>query len=362
LSKVTDDLSFRLTIPTKVFYVLNSPALHLEGQHDLDLKLLNGALRMQSYGDYTLDLTDGKVNLDLKVIIYVNGKFDVTAAGLDVSFGQLALNSTQAFSNGNPLNWTEFNRDIKNVFDAVWKQVKPKVDAKFLETAKEVLKYCNIYTLADGDYSCIGPIGGKSMSEMRSEEIRTLMTTSDISMTCPAKPTEAPFDGSYMLYSENITDWGLWDTGVDRCPQGSFANGFQLKTEQFKGPADDTALNAIRLFCAGTSESVISKEGPWGKWGNVFTCENGGRIKGFQLRSEDGGKRDDTAANNFRAVCTTGSLDGDGLEFGSWRQIHTCADNFAVCGLKTQVEPDQGPLIDDTSLNNIAVLCCPTAA
>jgi hypothetical protein len=359
LFKVSDDLSFRLTIPTKVLYALQAPAIHLEGQHDLDLSLMNGMLRLQSSGDYTLDLTDGKVNLDLKVIIYVNGRFDVTAAALDVSFGQLALNSTEAFANGAPLNWAEFNAGIKELFDAIWKDMKPKIDAQFLETAKEVLKYCNIYTLADGDYSCIGPIGGKSMKEMRMEETMTLMNPT--ALTCPAKPTLPPHDGSYLIYSENVTEWGIWGAEVDKCPEGSFANGFQLKTEPFMGARDDTALNAVRLFCEGTAESVTSREGVWGSWGKAFFCENEGRIKGFQLRSEEGGKADDTAANNLRVVCPSGSIDGDGLEFGSWRGIHTCVDNFAVCGIKTQVEPDQGPLIDDTSLNNIAFLCCPVA-
>jgi len=135
---------------------------------------------------------------------------------------------------------------------------------------------------------------------------------------------------------------------VDRCPEGSFANGFQVKTESYQTPfSDDTAMNALRLFCSGTEESVTSNEGGWGVWGNTYRCDSDGVIKGFQLRIEEGGEPDMTATNNIRILCSdnpNGSIEGDGLGFGLWRNIFICGDGFAACGIKTQVESDQGPL------------------
>jgi hypothetical protein len=153
-------------------------------------------------------------------------------------------------------------------------------------------------------------------------------------------------DGSYLIYSDNITSAGKWAKEVDRCPEGSFANGFQVKTEKFQSPfVDDTAMNGLRLFCSDSDASVTSNEGVWGDWKNTYKCDNEGQIKGFQLRSEDGGQVDNTAANNIKMICTSGEThEGDGLQFGSYRGIHVCADNFVVCGIKTQIEPDQGPM------------------
>ena len=47
------------------------------------------------------------------------------------------------------------------------------------------------------------------------------------------------------------TSWGSWGT-TEWCPTGTFAHGFKLKMESYQGSAvykDDTALNAIGLYC-----------------------------------------------------------------------------------------------------------------
>ncbi len=65
---------------------------------------------------------------------------------------------------------------------------------------------------------------------------------------------------------------------------------------------------------------------------------------GFQINVESyQGSGDDTATNNLRIKCSNGQfLEGDGMDFGIWREIHFCPDQHAFCGLQTQVETYQG--------------------
>ena len=47
------------------------------------------------------------------------------------------------------------------------------------------------------------------------------------------------------------TSWGTWGI-TEWCPAGTFAHGFKLKMESYQGSDyydDDTALNAIGLYC-----------------------------------------------------------------------------------------------------------------
>ena len=47
-----------------------------------------------------------------------------------------------------------------------------------------------------------------------------------------------------------------------------------------------------------------------------------------------------------------------GDEVGTWSQLSGCKYNQVVCGVRAKVQPNQGSG-DDTSLNRIALLCCP---
>lgn len=71
-------------------------------------------------------------------------------------------------------------------------------------------------------------------------------------------------------------------------------------------------------------------------------------MHGFQLNVETyQGSGDDTATNNLRVKCENHQtpeqfLEGDGTDFGLWREILVCPNQELICGLQTQVEPYQG--------------------
>jgi hypothetical protein len=145
-----------------------------------------------------------------------------------------------------------------------------------------------------------------------------------------------------------------------RCPFGRYAQAVQLKTEPYLGLfEDDTAANAIRLYCGDpgntTTSYITSSQAEWGNWGKVFSCRSDGRplppdgyITGFALRVEGQTAGDDTATNNIRVICTytngvgEQTLEADGLTYGSWSGSRKCNSYQSVCAIKTQIEPYQG--------------------
>lgn len=50
------------------------------------------------------------------------------------------------------------------------------------------------------------------------------------------------------LQSARVTNWGDWQEWK-RCRDGQFVHAVNLKYEQRQHSGDDTALNAIALFC-----------------------------------------------------------------------------------------------------------------
>jgi len=171
------------------------------------------------------------------------------------------------------------------------------------------------------------------------------------------------------------TNWGNWGP-TEFCEVGSFARDFQLKVQNPQGSGipghDDSALNAIKLYCYkyndGKEEytgSVISWEGEWGDWNEVQKCDdNGSFLNGVQFLSEphDSDKKfDDTAGNNLNFECNDGKLIyGKGGSWGTWSTLVKCPADSAICGLQTMVEPWQGggKHEDDTSLNRVKFFCC----
>ena len=54
----------------------------------------------------------------------------------------------------------------------------------------------------------------------------------------------------FLMPYVTATFWGDWGP-VEFCPNGEYAVGFKLKTQQSQGDGDDTGLNAIALKCSG---------------------------------------------------------------------------------------------------------------
>lgn len=142
---------------------------------------------------------------------------------------------------------------------------------------------------------------------------------------------------------------------MDLCPNGTVVQGFQVKTEPYRGAlVDDTALNGVRFYCghplSPNATQLTSAVGSWGTWGNTYSCGANGAVIGFQLRVEGNGIADDeTATNNARFLCSNmeepnNYIEADGLTFGSWRASARCPAGEAVCGIQTQIQPDRGTL------------------
>ncbi|XP_068130020.1 vitelline membrane outer layer protein 1 homolog [Hyperolius riggenbachi] len=165
---------------------------------------------------------------------------------------------------------------------------------------------------------------------------------------------------SAFILVENGGPWGGWG-GTQSCPEGTSARGFSLLVESPQGRGDDTALNAIKLYCAEpysttVKATVTSSAGGWGHWTRVQWCPSGD-IVSFSLKVEQPIDGDDTAANNIMFQCSDLTiLTGDGGpwgDFGGWSDI--CYSG--VCGIRTRVEGSQGKG-DDTSLNDVQLRCC----
>ena len=80
----------------------------------------------------------------------------------------------------------------------------------------------------------------------------------------------------------------------------------------------------------------------------MYGCSNGGYVTGFQLKVEKNGlDLDETATNNIRILCSENAepIEADGETWGAWGEVQQCeGPQEAVCGIRTQVQPDRGNL------------------
>ena len=94
---------------------------------------------------------------------------------------------------------------------------------------------------------------------------------------------------------------------------------------------------------AVTDISVYRTDG-WGSWMTRSICPGYSLAVGFELKSESslGAFGDDTAGNNVRLRCSDNSLlTGDGMSWGSWSGEQKCANTYAICAIRAQIEPPQ---------------------
>jgi len=163
-------------------------------------------------------------------------------------------------------------------------------------------------------------------------------------------------------YFGHFGNWGC----MQECPAGSYSYGIAMKAESSQGGGDDTAANGLRLDCytrAGTyTGSVTSSQQKWGSWRGTALCPTfSNPIAGQQIKVEaPQGSGDDTALNTVAVYCKGFHWiqPPTPTSWGSWWEAAYCPVGSAVCGLRTQVEPNQGSGGDDTALNATSMLCC----
>ncbi|XP_062984794.1 vitelline membrane outer layer protein 1 homolog [Elgaria multicarinata webbii] len=164
----------------------------------------------------------------------------------------------------------------------------------------------------------------------------------------------------------NGARWGDW-AWVEMCPEQSYAIGFSIKVEEYGGGGvDDTSLNGIRLFCSTEHTNNImytieSKSGQFGHWSGIRWCPQNGVLLSFQLKVEpdQGPILDDTAANNIKFRCSNGlPLEETGGLFGDYSEWSKPCPKGGICGIQTKQELYQGIMTDDTSLNDVRFFCC----
>jgi len=154
------------------------------------------------------------------------------------------------------------------------------------------------------------------------------------------------------------TSWGSW--GITQyCPAGSYAGAARLRVEKYQGSGDETSVNTVELRCTTISSHITSSVGFWGDWTEWHACPS--FIDGARIRSQKPGG-DDAAVTNVQFHCTDGSKTnewrGTSQDWGDWQDWKYCSKNQAVCGIQTQVEPNQGSYRDDSALNGIILSCC----
>ncbi|CAF3414537.1 unnamed protein product, partial [Rotaria sp. Silwood2] len=158
------------------------------------------------------------------------------------------------------------------------------------------------------------------------------------------------------------------------CSEGTWAYGFQQRVESAQGSSDDTALNAIRLYCRkkdGTGvESISSYDGVWGNWTGVANCSAPSApfmfSGSFKIEDDQGISGDDTSANGFRSRCWNGKpgnfsnvyVEGKGSgTWGFWKTEAACSEGSAICGISSKFQDSQGSS-DDTAMNGAFFKCC----
>lgn len=145
------------------------------------------------------------------------------------------------------------------------------------------------------------------------------------------------------------------------CNPGDYVVGFRQKVDRTN--ADKTSLNGIELIC-GNNKKIFSAQMGWGEWSEPVRCPRGQHADGFWIKQQGPqGDGDDTAANAFNLICrvftnsnSTLIANNDG-RFGDWK-IHACSRFSFICGLRVQIQRDQGRSGDNTALNNVDIRCC----
>lgn len=190
------------------------------------------------------------------------------------------------------------------------------------------------------------------------------LVISVVTSTLTASADSFRNDITAVINAPNATPWGGWSTAV-YCPRGTYVGGYAMRVEPPVGRGDDTALNAVALYCYDRAGNMIQRivphPGHWGNWGEGANCPRGSYAQAFKLKVESPiGSGDDTAANSVIFGCSNGSVieASGGGQWGTWTQNWlTGPPNSAICGVRAKVEAPIGSG-DDTALNDLEFSWC----
>jgi len=102
-------------------------------------------------------------------------------------------------------------------------------------------------------------------------------------------------------------EWGRW--GRDHVCGETPATAFAIQVEPYQGQdketssIDDTAAGNIKMKC-GSEILVGDPPAAWGNWTGFYSCPDGQKITGFRTKVEpEQGTDDDTAMNAMQVYC-----------------------------------------------------------
>ena len=108
---------------------------------------------------------------------------------------------------------------------------------------------------------------------------------------------------AFDLRCDDYGEWGSWPR--DRCSYQSYIVGFRAKIESPQYSGDDTALNSVALLCSDHKVLYPRNEAPWGNHPSSFSqCRARTSVCGFRQKVESNqGSGDDTALNAIQLYC-----------------------------------------------------------
>ena len=165
--------------------------------------------------------------------------------------------------------------------------------------------------------------------------------------------------------------FGTWTSSIF-CNDGSYAIGFQFKTEPYKGvDVDDTCGDAVRLLCSDNDTITTNAAHAWGDWSDWEYCDkslsNYNFLNGFRtfVQSSQGLLYDDSALQCVHMQCHKNYDVSVYSPSNCWfSAIYTigewshCDDTSVICGIQEQYETPSPSWNDETGLNSVRFYCC----
>lgn len=190
--------------------------------------------------------------------------------------------------------------------------------------------------------------------------------------TCECKPGWKGIDCSEKNRTKLIIEPEGGSQGTYRnwtyCPEDTWAIGFRQRVEKYQDVKDDSAVNALQLFCGDDRDNevtgIISYEGLWGTWSNPVYCSGPKNyLRTMQFRVDSPVTAIDlVGVADSIFICMDGSQiqATNGQSWGIWRVPASCPTSTAICGFQLNFQPSQGLTGDDTAMNGAKFACCYT--